>query len=182
MNENNVNQKIKSNFVLLIDENGKKIGQVKTNEALNKAQNIGMDLVEVSSGSDGIPVCRIIDLGKWKYEQSKKQKKNKNKSNGQKQEVKELKFRPNTGNNDLLYRAKQADQFLKRGDKVKLNVRFKGREQEHMFITGKALLEKFLELISIPYFIESNANVEGNSITIILVEKNNDRTNKTNPA
>ena len=167
--DENVNKNIRASEILLIDERGVNLGRVNFRYALNMAIDSNLDLVEVSSGSNGIPVCRIMDFGKWKYEQSKKIKKSR--VNSQKQEIKELKFRPNTGDNDLEYRAKQVDQFLQRGCKVKLNVRFKGREQEHMFVTGKILLEKFLKLISIPYCLESSANIEGNSITVIISVK-----------
>jgi len=166
MQNNNINQKIRANTVLLIDENGNNIGSISFREALNKAQLAGLDLVEVSSGSKGVPVCRIMDFGKWKYEQSKRARKNK--IQHQRQEIKELKFRPTTGDNDLQYRAKQAEQFLERGDKVRLVVRFKGREQEHMFNTGKVLLEKFLNLMTTTYVIDANPNVEGSSIVMIL--------------
>lgn len=159
---NDINQKIKAKVVLLIDENGINIGNINIHEALLKAQNSGLDLVEINS--KGIPVCKIMDFSKWKYEQSKKAKKNKH----QRQEIKELKFRPNTGENDLKYRAKQADKFLTKGNKVKLIVRFRGREQEHMFITGKILLEKFLEFLNTPFIIDSNANIESDVIKMII--------------
>jgi len=164
MQNNNVNDKIRARTVLLIDENGNNFGNVNISDALYKAQNVGLDLVEVSSGSKGVPVCRIMDLGKWKYEQSKKNKKNKS----HRQEIKELKFRPTTGDNDLKYRAKRAGQFMEKGDKVKLAVYFRGREQEHMLDTGRAMLEKFISLVTVPFVIDSNARIEGNSITMII--------------
>lgn len=158
----NINQKIKASIVLLIDENGNNIGNINTHEALLKAQNSGLDLVEINSKAT--PVCKIMDFSKWKYEQSKKAKKNKH----QKQEIKELKFRPNTGENDLKYRAKQADKFLIKGNKVKLVVRFRGREQEHIFTTGKNLLEKFLGFLNTSFIIDSNANIESGAIKMII--------------
>lgn len=165
--QNNVNQNIKASVVLLIDENGENFGNVKLNDALSKARSVGLDLVEVSSGK-GIPVCRIMDFGKWKYEQTKRDKKNKT---HQKQELKELKFRPNISENDLQYRAKQVEQFLMKGNKVKLLVRFKGREQEHMYNTGQSVLQRFLDLVESPFSIDSNARAEGNSIVMIIAKQ-----------
>jgi translation initiation factor IF-3 len=158
-----INKNIKAKTVLLINEDGKNIGDVHLLKALDMASNAGLDLVEVSSGK-GTPVCRIMDYGKWRYEQSKRQKKNKNQNH--KQVVKEVKFRPNTGDNDLSYRAKQVDQFLKDTYKVKLCVRFKGRELEHMYHTGKDLLERFLGLVSVDYKMIGNAKAEGRNITL----------------
>lgn len=160
-----VNRKIRAPRVLVINENGENLGEMNIMDALSKASNAGLDLVEVSSGKT-VPVCKIMDFGKWKYEQSKKSKKNKGGS--QKQVVKEIKFRPNTGDNDLSYRAKNAAKFLVAGHKVKLSVRFKGREMEHMYDTGKSLLERFLVLVKHPFNIDGNAIAEGNSISLMI--------------
>jgi len=161
----NVNHQIKFHSVLLIDENGSNLGNVPLKEALSRAFSLGLDLVEVSKNDKGIPICKIMDHGKWKYEQTKKVKKN---TTQRQQQTKEIKFRPNTGVNDLVYRAKHVEEFLKEGNRVKLLVRFKGREQEHMFITGKNLLDKFLNMINGPYSIFDPAKVEDNSISLIL--------------
>ena len=157
-----INGDIKANNILLINENGENIGSVNLLKALNMASEVGLDLVEV--GFNNIPVCKIMDYGKWRYEQSKRQKKNK----GQKKAVKEIKFRPNTGSNDLIYRAKQADQFINSGSKVKLCVRFRGREMEHMYKTGQSLLEKFLQMLSSNYKMTGDAIAEGGNITLII--------------
>ena len=160
-----VNRDIRVSTVLLIDENGNNLGQVKTFNAIKRAEGLGLDLVEVSVGKD-IPVCRIIDYGKWKYDQSKRLK---NKKQVKKQVVKEIKFRPNTGDNDIKYRVKHAQEFLRDGNKVKLTVRFKGRELEHMFNTGKNMLEKFLgHLDDSEYNIEGHAKVENRAIALII--------------
>jgi translation initiation factor IF-3 len=158
-----INNNIKASTVLLIDENGKNVGNVHLSEALSRANSIGLDLVEVSSGKK-TPVCRIMDYGKWRFEQTKRQKRNKNQNH--KQGSKEIKFRPNTNHNDLSYRAKQVAGFIKDGYRVKLSVRFKGREVAHMFDTGKDLLEKFLSLITIDYKIMGNAIAEDRSIAL----------------
>jgi len=163
----NVNERIRARVILLITENGDNLGKVSLNEGLSRAEQVKLDLVEVNSDSNEAPICKIMDFGKWKYEQSKREKKKK--SQTQKQSVKEIKFRPNIGDNDLKYRAKHADQFLSKKDKVKLIVRFRGREQEHMFNTGKRLLKRFLKLVTHDYEIDGNARVEGCAIVMIIM-------------
>lgn len=159
-----VNRNIRAPRILLIDEEGKNHGSMSVRDALDRAQGIGLDLVEVSSKGK-VPVCKIMDYGKWKYEQDKKKKKNTH----HKKQTKEIKFRPNTGNNDLKYRAKQTDKFLNSGNRVKLVVRFRGREQEHIYITGKSLLERFLGLLTAEYNLAGNAKLEDKSISLFLL-------------
>ena len=158
----NINRSIRGSKVLLINEEGQNVGVVPFHDALSNASNIGLDLVEVGN-KDNIPICKIIDYGKYKYEQEKKKKKS-----APKQLVKEIKLRPNTSDHDLTYRAKHVDEFLNDGHRVKIIVKFKGREQEHMFHTGKDLLERFLDKITTKFNIFSNANAEGNSILMML--------------
>lgn len=163
----NVNEKIRSPRILLIDENGNNLGTIQTRDALRRAQESGLDLVEVNSGE--IPICKIMDFGKFKYEQIKK-----NKQNAKNQTVvitKEIKFRPNTGDNDLLYRAKQVDQFLKDKNRVKLSVRFRGREIEHISSVGKNLIEKFLGMLKEEYIMEMAPRTDGGFITLLLIGK-----------
>lgn len=159
-----INKQIKASTVLLIDAEGTNVGKVDLIKALNMATSAGLDLVEVNSGN--VTVCRIMDYGKWKYDQSKRLKKSKN--NSSKQVTKEVKFRPTTGTNDLVYRAKRVDQFIKDGHRVKLSVRFRGREMEHMYDTGRILLEKFLDLISVDISFIGTATAEGNSIVQLV--------------
>lgn len=158
-----INRNIRAQTVLLIDQDGKNVGTMATSKALEMALESGFDLVEVSSGKE-IPVCRIMDYGKWRYEQSKRDRKNKNQHKSQ--GAKEIKFRPNTGINDLSYRAKRFDEFISDGYRVKLSVRFKGREIEHMYSTGKDLLERFLSLAKSNYKILGSAVVEGRNIAL----------------
>lgn len=162
----NINKEIRANKVLLIGEDGKNLGVISLNDALYRAYNLGMDLVEVGN-KDNVPVCKIIDYGKWKYEQEKKKK-----GVQFKQQTKEINFRPNTGNNDLTYRAKQVDDFLEEGHKVKLTVKFKGREQEHMLDTGRKLLERFLNMISVKFSICSTPSIDGKTISMTLIGEN----------
>ena len=162
-NRTRINNGIKASHVLLIDENGNNLGTLGIREARTKAQEAGLDLVEVSNNKKN-SVCKLMDYGKYKYSQAKKSRKNKS----QKVTTKEIKFRPNTGKNDLEYRAKHAMEFISAGNKVKLVVRFRGREAEHMYQTGKALLERFLELVTDPYSIDGHAKVEGKSIVLYI--------------
>lgn len=159
----NINRSIRASQILLIDEHGENLGKIALQDALKKAREAGLDLVEVNRGKNG-SVCRIMDYGKWKYRNTKKAKKN----NSHKKTTKEIKFRPNTGDNDLKYRAKQVSKFLESGNKVRLVVRFKGREMAHMYETGKSLLERFLELVEVNYAIYDSAKSDGRTITLML--------------
>lgn len=179
-----VNNKIRSSKVLVIDNNGNNLGEMETRRAIFKARNEGLDLVEMGN-KKGVPVCKIMDFGKWKYTQSKKSKENKQ----PKIQTKEIKLRPNTSDNDLNYRSKQAKEFLKEGHKVKLTVRFRGREQAHMFETGKVMLEKFITLLDGEEYNHSDAKAEGKAISIYLTPKgksdgkgNNNRREDTSSA
>jgi translation initiation factor IF-3 len=162
----NINRSIRAPKVLLITETGENLGIIATSEALKRAIEVGEDLVEMSS-ANGVPVCKIMNYGKYKYEQSKKQKGNKQ----QKQVTKEIKFRPNTGENDLKYRAKQVDDFIQEEHKVKLTVRFRGREEEHIPETGKALLERFLNFITCECVIEEGMKFEGRSVYVLIAPR-----------
>ena len=159
-----VNKQIRANKVLVIDSDGTNLGEMETRRALFKARDLEMDLVEVGN-KNGTPVCKILDYGKWKYEQAKKTKENKQ----VKQQTKEIKLRPNTDDNDLSYRSKHAKEFLKEGNKVKVTVRFRGREQTHMFETGRVMLEKFMALLEGEEFNHSDAKAEGRNISLTLV-------------
>lgn len=159
----NINRNIKATKVLLIDSNGQNLGVISINEALSKAYELGLDLIEVGN-KDNVPVCKIFDFKKWQYEQNKKKKK----SVQPKKQIKEFKFKPTTSNHDLEYRAKHVDEFLNEGHKIKLVVKFRGREQEHMVTTGKALLERFINLITSNFGICSNAVIEGDKIVMML--------------
>jgi len=153
------NYQIKKEQVIVISPEGHKLGTFPLSQAVNMAKDMEMDLVEVNEINS---ICKIIDYGKWKYSTSKKVKKQK------KQETKEIKFRPNTGNNDLEYRAKQVDRFLRAGYKVRLIVRFRGREMEHMINNGRGLLDKFLISLKEKYEIINNMSVEGHNLVVLI--------------
>lgn len=122
-NQNNINNKIRAREVRVIDQDGNNLGVISIQEALNKAREADMDLVEMSSGG-GIPVCRIIDYNKYLYDQKAKAKKSKTK----KVDLKEFKIGPNTSEGDLRVRIDRGKEFLSQGNVVKYTVVFKGRE------------------------------------------------------
>ena len=156
-----VNKQIRAQEVLLIDKDGNNLGKISFRDALNRAYQDGLDLVEVSKKD--VPVCKIIDYSKWRFEQTKREKKKK----VGKVETKEVQFRPNIGKSDLEHRAKNVNKFLSKGYRVKLVVRFKGREKAHMLSTGKEVLRKFLEMVTESYSVDS-INEDGGSISMML--------------
>ena len=151
----------------MIDENGKNNGKILLSEALNKAKLIGLDLVEVGSGK--VPTCKIMDYGKWKYQQTKSNRKRKQSQN--KQVLKEVKIRPTTGDNDLKFKARHVDDFIEKGFKTKIVIKFKGREQEHMLETGKQVLEKFIDFMTADCVMDIEPKLEGNSIVMIIAPR-----------
>jgi translation initiation factor IF-3 len=123
-----VNHRIRVPEVLVIDSNGERLGVLDTHEALRKAQEQGLDLVEVNPKAEP-PVCKILDFGKYKYEEKKKAGEAKRKQTVV--DVKEIKLRPKTDDHDLNFKVKAARRFLEAGHKVKFTVRFRGREITH---------------------------------------------------
>lgn len=154
--------KIDSSKIIFIDADGKSQGVIPTYQAQQFAKEVGLDLVKVNDDSDGIPICKLMDLGKWKYQQKKKQKKSAN------IKTKTIKFSPNTSDHDLSYRVTMAEKFMSAGSSVKIIVKFSGREKEHMTQTGQTILEKYLSLFKEPYKIEENAQKQGNIIIMVI--------------
>ncbi len=134
----NVNRDIRSREVRLIDDNGEQLGILPLEEALAHAKNKGLDLVEVSPGSNP-SVCRVLDYGKYKYQQSKKLHEAKKKQSVI--HVKEVKLRPKTDEHDYQVKVNHVRRFLGRGDKAKVTMRFRGREITHAEL-GKAMLDR----------------------------------------
>jgi translation initiation factor IF-3 len=140
------------------------IGIVPTREALARAQEQGLDLVEVAPNSDP-PVCRMMDYGKFLYEKSKRERKARR---AQKTvEVKEIRLRPKTGEHDVDFKARDAERFLRDGCKVKVRVRFRGREITYPEI-GRELLQGFAQRLSQVSEVESAPRMEGRSMLMIL--------------
>lgn len=148
----------------LIDQEGKQIGVVDTMQALEMAKEVELDLVEVSPNAVP-PVCRIMDNGKYLFEQSKRKATQKKK---QKQiQIKEIKFRPATDVGDYQVKMKKIKLFLERGDKVKVSIRFKGRELQHKEL-GMELLERIKADLAVEGIVDQFPRFEGRQITMIV--------------
>ena len=156
----NINEQIRARQVRLIAEDGEQVGVVSIQDALARAEEAGLDLVEISPNAEP-PVCKILDYGKYKYEQQKKAAEARKKQKVI--EVKELKFRPNIDDHDYQVKIKAARRFLEEGDKVKITLRFRGREMSHMDLGMKVLTRVREELADIGK-VESEAKVEGLSL------------------
>jgi translation initiation factor IF-3 len=150
--------------VRLIDENGAQVGIVSIRDALSMAEERGLDLVEVAPNAVP-PVCRILDYGKFRYEQSKKEREAR--KNQKQVEVKQIRLEPKTDDHDLEVKAKQARRFLLEGDKVKFNLRFRGREIFHQEI-GLEMLERMAEELRDISIVEQRPTMEGRVLTLLL--------------
>ena len=141
--EHRVNRAIRSPKVRVIDDKGSQLGVMSAFEALKLAEAASLDLVEISPNAHP-PVCKIVDYGKFRYEQAKREKEQKK---GQHQtKVKEIKIKPNIDEHDLQTKIKRARDFLSKGDKVRLTCQFRGREMAHPEI-GRRVVEKFLSQV-----------------------------------
>ncbi|WP_058441026.1 translation initiation factor IF-3 [Legionella brunensis] len=162
-----VNEQINVPEVRLIDVDGNQVGIVSTREALRAAEEGGYDLVEISPTAKP-PVCRIMDYGKFLFELSKKQAEAKKK---QKQiQVKELKFRPTTEDGDYQVKLRNLIRFLNHGDKVKVTLRFRGREMAHQEI-GMKIMERLLQDTGEYAVVEQQAKREGRQLLMVLAPK-----------
>ncbi len=148
----------------MIDEEGAQLGIVSLREALTLAEQRGLDLMEVAPNAVP-PVCRIVDYGKFRYEQSKKDREAR--KNQKQAELKEVRLKPKTDDHDLEVKAKQARKFLLAGDKVKFTVRFRGREIFHPDI-GREMLEQMAEELRDVATIEQKPLMEGRALSLLL--------------
>ena len=151
----------------LIDNEGQQHGVVSFQEALNKAEDVGLDFVEISPNTEP-PVCKILDFGKYIYEKQKLEKKNKKKQHVI--HVKEIRVRPNTGDHDLLTKLSRAKKFLEAGDKVKITVMYRGREMARQDM-GVKTLNRVVEILNDFAQIDKHANLEGRRLSLILSPK-----------
>jgi translation initiation factor IF-3 len=159
-----VNEEIRASEVRLIDEKGAQLGVIPTNEALQIARTRGTDLVEVAPNAVP-PVCRLMDYGKFLYERSKREREARK---SQKQtEVKEIRLRPKTGEHDIAYKLRDARRFLEKGAKVKIRIRFRGREITHPEV-AKELLDRVAVDLSDVGIVERGGEMEGNTMLMIL--------------
>jgi len=160
----NINQRIRAATIRVIDADGSQLGVMTPTEGLQRARDRGLDLVEVAPSADP-PVCRIIDFGKWQYEQKKKANEAKKKQTTI--SVKEIKFRPGTDEHDYDFKKNHASRILKDGDKVKATVHFRGREVTHKEL-GLQLLMRLVEELGDDGQMEVEPKMEGmNMFTII---------------
>lgn len=166
-----VNREIRVSNVRLINEEGEQVGIVDIEDALNSADEAGLDLVELDGNADP-PVCRVMDYGKWKFEQSKKQQAARKK---QKQvQIKEVKFRPGTDEGDYQVKLRNLKRFLEDGDKVKVTLRFRGREMAHQEL-GLELLERVESDLMELGAIEQRPRMEGRLMVMMLSPKRSSR-------
>lgn len=159
-----INRRIRVPQVRLIDEDGGQVGVISTQEALMMAEDRGLDLVEVAPNSDP-PVCRLMDYGKFLYEQNKKAREAR--KNQKIVEVKEVQIRPSTDDHDIEVKSNRARDFLSEGHKVKFNMRFRGRQLAHQDI-GVKMLEDIAEKMRDIAVVEVRPTSEGRTITMIV--------------
>ena len=162
-----INEQIRDREIRLIGQNGEQLGIMSARDAYLKAQEAGLDLVKIAPTAKP-PVCKIIDYGKYRYELARKEKEAKKKQKTI--EIKEVRLSPNIDKNDLNTKINQARKFLSKGDKVKVTLRFRGRELAHVN-SSKVILEEFAEQLSDVAVVDKQPKFEGRSMIMFLTEK-----------
>ncbi|SER60509.1 translation initiation factor IF-3 [Lachnobacterium bovis] len=162
-----INEQIRDKEVRVVGADGEQIGVMSAREAQKIADEAGLDLVKIAPNAKP-PVCKVIDYGKYRYELARKEKDAKKKQKTV--EVKEIRISPNIEANDLNTKMNAAKKFLAKGNKVKVTLRFRGREMAHMN-NSKHILDDFAEQLSEIAVVEKAPKVEGRSISMVLSEK-----------
>ena len=162
-----VNEEIRIPQVRLIDQDGEMQGVLTVREAMQRAFAVGLDLVEISPNADP-PVCKILDFGKFKYEQQKKR--NEAKKKQKVIEIKEIKVRPNIDENDYQVKMRAMKSFIEEGDKVKVTLRFRGREMAHQDI-GIRVLERIRSEMDVVTKVEQMPKMENRQMVMVLSPK-----------
>ena len=162
-----INEQIRDKEVRLIGQNGEQLGIMSVREAMKIAETAELDLVKIAPTAKP-PVCKIIDYGKYRYELARKEKEAKKKQKTV--EVKEVRLSPNIDTNDLNTKVNNAKKFISKGNKVKVTLRFRGREMAHMQ-QSKHILDDFAGLLADIAVIEKPAKQEGRSMSMVLTEK-----------
>lgn len=162
-----INDMIRVREVRLIDEENNQEGIVPTLEARKLAEEKGLDLVEIAPNANP-PVCRILDYGKYKFDLEKKNRENKKKQ--KQQELKEIRMQPKIDTHDLEFKAKHVGEFLDKGSKVKVTIRFRGRELAHTE-RGKVVLGKVLEMLDRDVTVDRPPAMEGRFMSMIISPK-----------
>jgi len=161
------NEFIQSQKVRVIDENGENLGVMFTREAMEQAAEVGLDLVEISPNADP-PVAKFLDIGRYKYEAQKKA--NEQRKKQKTQEIKEIKMRPNIDDHDYDVKMRKVVEFLEEGDKVKVTMRFRGREMAHGQL-GMAVLTRVQEQTAGIAKVEAHPRMEGRQMLMVLAPK-----------
>ena len=162
-----INEQIRDKEVRVIGEDGEQLGIMSSKEAQALADEAGLDLVKIAPTAKP-PVCRIVDYGKFKYDQMRKEKEAKKKQHVV--EIKEIRLSPNIDTNDLNTKTNSARKFLSKGDRVKVTLRFRGREMAHMQ-SSKHILDDFAEALAEVAVVEKAPKIEGRSMSLVLTEK-----------
>lgn len=162
-----VNRRIRVPEVRLISSDGQQLGVLPTDQALRLAEDQGLDLVEIAPNVKP-PVCKIIDYGKYKYQQAKKLQESKKHQTVI--HVKEVKFRPTTDDHDFDFKVRHILRFVEQGDKAKVTVVFKGREMAYL-VQGKAMLNKVLEKVQDAVNVEISPKMEGRNMFMVVAPK-----------
>ena len=162
-----INEQIRAKEVQIIDDEGKKVGPISTHEALDMAYDKKLDLVLVAPNAE-VPVCKLMNYGKYKFEQAKREKEAKKKQKTF--ELKEIRITPNIEEHDFAFKCKNAKKFIEDGNKVKVTVRFRGRELNYVKL-GEDALNKFIEELADVATPEKKPILEGKNMFIILAKK-----------
>ncbi len=162
-----INEQIRDREVRVIGENGEQLGIMSSREAMQRAEEAGVDLVKIAPTAKP-PVCKLVDYGKFRYEQTRKEKEARKKQRVI--EIKEIRLSPNIDTNDLNTKVNAARKFLSKGDRVKITLRFRGREMTHM-ANSRHILDDFAQALSDICVVEKPPKVEGRSMTMFLTEK-----------
>ena len=162
-----INGQIRDKEIRVIGENGDQLGIMSPREAMKLAQEADLDLVKIAPKAQP-PVCKIIDYGKYRYELARKEKEAKKKQKTV--EVKEVRLSPNIDTNDMNTKMNNAKKFILKGNKVKVTLRFRGREMAHMQ-QSKHILDDFADMLKDVAVVEKPAKLEGRSLSMVLTEK-----------
>jgi translation initiation factor IF-3 len=159
-----VNREIRASRVRVIDKDGNQLGVLTLLDAIHRAEQVGLDLVEIAPSADP-PVCKIIDFGKYRYQQTKKEKESKKSQHQVK--VKEIKVKPNTDEHDLLTKLRHARKFIAEGNKVKITCNFRGREMMHPEL-GKRIVDRLCTDLADIAASESSPKFFGKTLSVVL--------------
>ena len=167
-NEHQINEQIRDKSIRVISDDGEQMGIMSAREAMDIAEERGLDLVKISPNAQP-PVCKIMDYGKFRFEQAKKQKEAK--KNQHIITIKEMRLSTNIDKHDLDVKAKNVSKFLQAGDKVKISLRFRGRQMTHTDL-GREVMEEFFSMVQDDAVMEKGTKMEGRSMFMILAPKN----------